>query len=364
MIGSVAVVLTGFQTITGLHTLETTQGIEAALKDAPGSGLGLDVAGVQQLIRVGAMVASGCATAAAILGYQVLKRQRSARVVLTVLTVPLFLGGLAVGGFFTSLVAVAIATLWLYPARAWFNGTWRPDAEKAERSADAPPTQTPPARPPTQTPPDAPPALPPTQAAPTPDRQPMTPAARPVAGFGAPVVTAPPPAPVPGSVPYPVPPGAPAAGLGAPRRPAALIWAAVLTWVFASLGLLSTLAAVAVLLIDPSPVLTELHRQQPELAAQGVTDRLIVDATYAMAAVMSLWAIASIVLAGLVFLGIGWARVTLAVLTALSATLLVLGVAAGQLVLLVPLAAAVATVVLLGRGEVRGWCAARRTGAA
>ena len=67
------------------------------------------------------MVAAGCATAAGILGYQVLRRSKSARLALTVLAAPLFLTGMVTGGFVSSLVAASAVMLWLQPARDWFR---------------------------------------------------------------------------------------------------------------------------------------------------------------------------------------------------------------------------------------------------
>ena len=74
-------------------------------------------------MRTVSMVAAGLATAAAILGWHVLKRNRAARVGLSILAVPLFLCGLVTGGFLASVVAASVAMLWLAPARHWFDGT-------------------------------------------------------------------------------------------------------------------------------------------------------------------------------------------------------------------------------------------------
>lgn len=328
IVGSALVVVGGFETITNLHTLETQQSIEEALSEAPVSGLGLDVDGVQELMRVAAMVAAGCATAAAILGYHVLQRSRGARIGLTVLAVPLLLAGTATGGFFSSLVAICSVLLWLYPARAWFDGTWRPDADKVSRSVELPP-------------------VPPASPTPPPAATPVAPqAARPMAGFGARSET---PA-VLDQASYP-PAGRPAPA----ARPTPLVVAAVLTWIFSGLALVSTLAAVAVLATNADPVLEELHRQQPDLAAQGVTDELLVNATYAMAGVVALWTVTAMVLAGLAFAGVRWARTALLVCLGGTGATLLLMVLVGQLLLLAPLAAVVLAGALLVRPDVRAW---------
>ena len=89
MVGSAIVVAMVFDRVGGLHTLETRDSVERFLAEPPGSDLGIGVDGVITLLRVVSMVTAGCATAAAILGYQVLRRSRSARLALTVLAVPL-----------------------------------------------------------------------------------------------------------------------------------------------------------------------------------------------------------------------------------------------------------------------------------
>ena len=107
MVGSVAVVALVFDRLAGLNSLETRQAVEKFLAEPPGSDLGVGVDGVLSVIRTLSMVAAGCATAAAILGYQVLRRSRSARLALTVLAVPLFVAGMVTGGFVSSLVAAS-----------------------------------------------------------------------------------------------------------------------------------------------------------------------------------------------------------------------------------------------------------------
>jgi hypothetical protein len=337
MVGSVVIVLSGFETLSQLHSMEVREGIEDALSKAPAAGLGLDVGAVQQAIRIGSMVAAGCATAAAILGYQVLQRNRSARVALSILAVPLFVAGISTGGFFSSLVAVCVAMLWLHPARAWFNGTWRPDADRMAPAA--------------LTPPLPPPLAPPVPPAQEPPPAPVT--ARPMTGFGTPAV------PQQAVVPEPaVVPGPPAVlPAGRAPRPAALIWAAILTWVFSALALLSVLVAVGVLATDPGPVLAELHRQQPELASQGISDEMIVNATYVMAGVVGVWAVIAMVLAGFAVAGARWAWVGLLVSAAAATALFAVCVLLGQLLMLLPLLGSLTACGCLLRPRVREWLA-------
>lgn len=118
--GSLLLVLAAFETVAGLHTLETQASIRAALDQAPLSGSGIGFESVRGAMHVAALVLGGCATAAAILGYQVLRRDRTARLVLTVLAVPLVVAGIATDPFLAPMVGAAIAMLWLQPSRGWF----------------------------------------------------------------------------------------------------------------------------------------------------------------------------------------------------------------------------------------------------
>ncbi|MFC4784445.1 hypothetical protein ACT8ZV_08225 [Nocardioides sp. MAHUQ-72] len=294
--GSALVVLTVFERVAGLHTLETRQAAQEFLAEPPGDTLGLDVSGVLDILRVLCMVAAGCATAAAILGYQVLRRSRSARLALTLLAVPLFVTGLVSGGFLASVVAASSVMLWFQPARDWFDGK-----------------------------------------APTPAPEPVAPA------------------------PWPASRPAQAAPELLPRleadptvRPAAVSWACVLTWVCAGLTLLAMAASMALLAASPDLVFEELHRQNPDLAAQGLSDDTLRTATFAVGGVVVVWSLAAMVLAGLAFRRVGWARLSLVGSASASAVCLLLATL-GQFLLVLPLAASVVTLALLVRPDVRAW---------
>jgi hypothetical protein len=321
--GSVLVVLTAFDRIAGLHTLETRAAIEKFLAEPPGAELGLGVQGVLDLLRVFGMVAAGCATAAAILGYHVLRRNRSARLALTLLAVPLFVSGMVTGGFLSSVVAAAAVMLWFQPSRDWFNGVVR------EGRA---------------TPPAGESKVPETAA--TPVAPPPVPTPRAYPGFGA----TPDPAATPGE-PQPwgaAPPSEPGA------RPSAVLWAALLTWVSTGLAVLLMASSIAVLVADPAFVFEELQRQNPNFDDQGVSDRALKTATFILGGVVIVWSLAAALLAVLVFRRVAWARVGLVVSAAVAACLLLLGTIA-QVFLVLPLAASVVTLALLIRPDVRAW---------
>jgi hypothetical protein len=314
VLGSVFVVLTVFERISSLHSLETRQSIEKFLSEPPGDGLGLDVDGMLVLIRTLAMVAAGCATAAAILGFHVLRRSRSARLALSVVAVPLFVTGLASGGFMSSVVLAATVMLWVQPARDWFDGVSRVRADPHAPTGGGPAPQTPPA--------------------------PVSPGPRAFPGFGS-------------GHPSERPVAAPVLVTALPR-PAAVVWACVLTWICTGLVMAGLLLSVVILLAAPDLVFDELRRQNPDYADQGLSDAAIKGATYVVAGVGVVWSVVASVLAVLVYRRVDWARTGLVVCAAVAGGVCVIATL-GNLLLLLPGLGAIAVVVLLLRPEVRVW---------
>ena len=121
VVASVLVVVTVFDYVAGLRTLDSREQIAEVLSEPPGSDLGVSVSTAIDALRVLAFVAAGCATAAAVLGYQVLQRSRSARLILSLLAVPLFFAGMPSAGLLAAVVVAAVVMLWLQPARDWFD---------------------------------------------------------------------------------------------------------------------------------------------------------------------------------------------------------------------------------------------------
>ena len=313
--GSVMVVVTVGEQIAAIHSLETRQMVSQFLAE---TGTGLDVPAALVVFRTAMMVVAGCATAAAILGYHVLKRSRRARLGLTLLAVPLFFGGLFTGGFLTSLVAASSMLLWVGPSRAWLDRKPLPE----------PPDPWGTRRPPASWPPPPP----------TTERTDVPP---PHAGtYGAP----PPPEP-PARVPD--------------KRPDAVVWACVLTWAFSALTVALLGASLTLLVADASLVFTELERQNPELLAEtGFTRDDMLRTLYVVLGAAVAWAVLAMVLAAFAYRRRAGARVGLMVCAGLAGALCVTGgLSAG--VLLVPGLACLATVLLLTRANVRAWFAAR-----
>jgi hypothetical protein len=320
--GSVLVVVTVGEQLAGINSLETRRLVEEFLSSTPGSGL--DVPQARLALRTALMVVAGCATAAAVLGYHVLQRSRPARLGLSLLALPLFFGGLATGGFLTSLVVAATALLWLGHSRAWFDGTPIP-----EPGRPAPREQRP------GSPWDPPGSAPPRSDLPPPH----------TGTFGAA-----PPTDEPMLLP---PPSAPL------RRPDAVVWACILTWAFSGIAVALLGASLTVLLADPSLVWAELERQNPGLVAEsGLTRDDLMRTTYATLGVAGVWALVAIVLAVLAWRRRSAGRIGLLVCAAAAALFCVLA-SFGSALLLVPAFACVATVVLLARADVRAWFAVR-----
>lgn len=311
VVGSVLLVVSAFERVAGLHSLETREAIARFLSEPPGDGLGLSVDGARSILRALSLVAGAAAAAAAILGVQALGRSRSARVALTALAVPLLVGGMAAAGFVASLVVASVAMLWLQPAKDWFNGvstpTTRPSSAQTAREVEA---------------------APPTTASPLP-----------------------PPA-----------PGMPPPVIDWPRRPrpSAVTGACVVTWVTCGLALLLMAMSVLVMIAAPDMVLDEVRRQDPSLAGD-LTASDLQRYTFVGCGIAGLWCAGAVGFAVGTFLGRQWGWVGLLAVTAAaalaSAVLLI-----GSFVMMVPLAASAVTLGLLLRPESRAWCRSSRRG--
>ena len=353
--GSVLVVGAVFEKVSTLHQLETQDAIRRFLSQPPAEGFGLDLESALTLVRTLSMVAAGCAAAAAILGYHVLKRNRGARIGLTVLALPLFISGFVIGGFLSSLVAVAAVMLWMAPARDWFDGVApspRDQSDPQRRAEWPPPLPTPPPSSPRpqqgfgSIPSGSPGSAPPT-----------SPATGPPPAYG------PPP---PGAQQYPAPPPAfppygaswqPAQRPGPGPRPRAVVAACVVAWVFSALAVVVVSASALVVAADPDLLIDEMYRQNPDLAAQAITQHSLQVLTYVTAGIAAFWAVAAIVLAVLVFRRSSWARIGL-LASAGGAGGLCLVASLQSVFMVVPLFACVVTFSLLLRPDVRAWFAA------
>jgi hypothetical protein len=338
---SVVVLLTAWERVTSLGSLETQQAIREALAEAPFSSLGLTVSGTTELVRISCMVAAVCACATAILGWSVRKPDRSARLGLTLFAVPLFVTGLPAGGLAGSFVAAGAAMLWLQPGREWFaTGRWTPPgpARPRESSRDAAGSEQSGRWSGPQAPGSSAPGAPGADVPGTPP-----PASRP---FGEP--------PAAQQRPGGRHPGAWPQQPPAPARPGAMVAAFVITVVTAG-GLLGlSVLWLAIAGLSPDFLMSLLEQQQPELVEDGLTLEQLRTTVFAVAGAFVVWCVVALVLAGFAMARRAWARRGLMVSAAFSAGACLALVLAAPVVL-IPAAAAVATVVCLRRVEVRRW---------
>lgn len=328
MFSSVVVLLTVWERLTSLRSLETQQAIAEVLAESPFSSLDLTVSGTTELLRISCMVAAACACATTILGWYVRTPDRSARLGLTLFAVPVLVTGLPAGGLAGSFVAAGAAMLWMQPAREWFaTGRWTPPepAKDAVRSGRSDPGSRGPQAPDSQGPGSDGPGAPP-------------PASRP---FGQP----------PAAQQHPG--GRPQHQPG-PARPGAMVAAFVITVVTAG-GLLGlSVLWLAIAGLSPDFLMSLLEQQQPELVEDGLTLDQLRTTVFAVAGAFVVWCVVALVLAGFAMARRAWARRGLMVSAAFSAVACFALVLSAPVVL-IPGAAAVATVVCLRRVEVRRW---------
>lgn len=353
MFSSVVVLLTAWERVTSLRSLETQEAIRDVLAGAPFSSLGLTVSSTTELLRISCMVAAASACATAILGWYVRKPDRSSRLALTLFAVVVFLTGIPAGGLAGSFVAAGAAMLWMQPAREWFaTGRWTPpDPAPAKDSGRADPWARPPAdsgAPPSGSAPSGPPpATPP-------------PASRPFgeSPYGQPLPQQPfpqqsdPHHPAPAAYAPPAPDWQRRQLLNA--RPGAMVAAFVITVVTAGGLLALSLLWLAIAGFSPDFLQSVLEQQQPELLDDGLSLEQVRTTVFALAGAFVVWCLVALVFAGFAMARREWARRGLMVSAAFSAGACFALVLNTPLVL-VPAAAALATVVCLRRVEVRRW---------
>ena len=333
ILASVALVISAFQQISTLHTLDTRTSVARLLANEP-SGLGFTVDGWLTALKVLSMICGACAAAGTILGWQTLQRSRPARLVLLVLAVPMVISGLAIGPFFAALVVVAVVSLWLPVANAWFG---RPVGEKIQVMSEAPP----PSEPQREDRPDQPPA---------PYGQPygQPPYGQPPQ-YGAPQAPYSPPTPGP----YPPYSGLPT---DPDARPGGITAAGVITFILAGLSTL-----FGVLLMAASAATDDFYRTLTDQGydMHGVTKGELQAGLLAAGAVCAVLGVAAIVAAIFVMRRSRAARVVLTVLAGVTILLSLVGITG--VLPITTLAGAIATIVLLYQRRSNEWFA-RRTG--
>lgn len=309
VVGSVSVIALAFSGIAELRSIETREAVEASLKEWPLKSLDLTLGSTLSLIRASSMIAGACAAAAAVLGIFLFRRNRAARLGLSVLAIPLLVTGLVTGGFMATLVAVATVTLWLQPARDWFDGiapaTGAANRERAERKHPSAPAGSPEWPPPVSTEVIIP-------------RKPVV--------------------------------------FDSDARPKSVTVACVTTWISSGFTLLFVALSLMVLSADPDRVLAEMEKQQPETISQELTGEALISASFVIGGIAIVWCLLAILFATLAYRRSRWARVSL-LFSAAAATVLTAIGSIGAVFILPLLMACVMTISLLMRPEVRTWYA-------
>lgn len=138
---SVLLVLTAFDSLASLTSVEKREELTELLSEPPFEGLGVSVAEALDVTRVALMVAAACAAAAAVLGVFVLQRHRGARLALSLVAVPLVLSTFVTGDLLGVIIAAATLMLWTGPARDWFAGRPVRQVERPDlfRRSEGPP---------------------------------------------------------------------------------------------------------------------------------------------------------------------------------------------------------------------------------
>ena len=266
---------------------------------------------------------------------------------------PVFLAGLAAGGLAGSFVAAGAAMLWVMPAREWFaTGRWTPPAPAPEKDAKAP-RRTPFAGRSSQAdrPGSSGPAAPAGQVPPAPTTPP--PAARPFGEHRPSSVQAPTGDHLDDRATHPQP-GTWEHQQLLHARPGAMVAAFVITVVTAGGLLTMSLLWLAIAGLSPEFLRTVMEQQQPDIFDDGMTFAQIRSTVVAYASAFVVWCLVALALAGFAMARRDWARRGLIIIAAFSAGGCLVFVTSTVLVV-IPAAAAVATVLCLRRIEVRRW---------
>jgi hypothetical protein len=342
-LGSFFVVIQMWDRIAGLHSLDTRTALATYLGSSRLGDAGVSVGELTTVVRVAAMAAAACATAMLILAWQVTRRSRGARLALTVLAVALVVFGLVSDWFVESVAATfwaggvgaAVVTLWLGPARIWFSDAPASASQAPPSPVDHRPRASASPAPPRQH--DAPASPPPTHEQPPPMQHPWPPTAWP-----------PPVSTYDEAHRRPLP----------STRPAALLWACIVTWFCTGLAALILGVSIVTLAHDAQPVLDEAYRQNPQLAERGFSQHDLLVMLFAVIGVLLVGCVTAATFAVALVLGHRWAWYALVVTTGVS-TLFFLMSAIGAPVGLLPAAASALTIAFLVRPEVRAWLVRR-----
>jgi hypothetical protein len=346
--GSVLVILSLFDTLASLRTVEVREAVERYLASPQGRDLGVSTGWFLDALHVTVLANGAFAATAAVLGVYVFQRHQGARIGFTIAAGLLVVGMWIVAGFLPSVlvgvtivVAFAAALMWSPPARDWFAGRAPRQPEPLVAPAPRPVRHDPPHPSSPPSPSWAPPAAPGRADAPPPS-QPPAPASYPF-GEQRPAST---------TVPYPSPsaPGAATGPADGARRPGAVVAALLMAWLCSGV-VLFVFGVVLLMLLLSQDTLLSAARQNPAIQDYGLTTADLLSAFWVTVAVFLFWSLAGLVLAVL-----AWRRVTSGwVLLVVSAVMSALvGFVTFPFGLLVGIPAALTTGLLLS-GPARRW---------
>ena len=347
-VGSLLLVVSLFDLMSGLQSIEAREQIAEKLASPTYRGLDVDAAFVTGVLRTLLLVNGAVAAAAVVFAVYVFQRHRGARLGFGIAAGLLFLGMFVLADWIPGVpfgIAVVLAfsasLLWSPPVRDWYAG--RAPAPPPERpSRPAPPTAA--------WPPPAVEAQHPEESL-RPEESPQ-PGESPHPGES--------PQPAPSSYPFgqqrPVGTSAWAPPTGAgpdpQRRPGSVTAAVVMTWILTPL-VAFTFGLVVLMLLVARDTLLEAIRQAPELESSGYTTRELMAGLWVASALILFWCLVACVLAFLAFRRQAWAR---GLLVGSAATATMVSLLAFPLGLLVAIPAAVSAGLLLSRSA-RAWFA-------
>lgn len=344
--GSVLVILSLFDTLASLRTVEVREQVERYLTSPQGQGLDVSAGSFLDALHVLVLANGAFAAVAAVLGVYVFQRHQGARLGFTIAAGLLVVGMWVVAGFLpgalvgvTIVVAFAAALMWSPPARDWFAGRAPRQPEPAapvRRPAPPSPSWAPPSAPEQQQ--DVP-------------SSPSEPAQQPAAAsypFGQS-------RPDTATLPYPQAPTA-AAPAGV-RRPTAVVAATLMTWLCAGV-VLFMFGVVLLMLLTSQETLLGAVRQNPAMQDYAFTTADLLSLLWVTVAIFLFWSLSAVVLAVLAFRRVTFGWVLLVVSAVISS---LLGFAAVPFGLLVGIPAALSAGLLLS-GPARRWYLRREPG--
>jgi hypothetical protein len=350
---SLAMLLSVGDLMAKLHTVDLRQSISDFLAGESAMPLNLDVDQALLLARVGLLVTGAASAATLVFAVFAVRRDKSARIAMSVLAVPLLVCGVFVDPFLAGFIVAAAVLLWTGPARDWYAGRApRPVARTSGPGAGGdtgPPTQDPFGQAPPSSAPHASAPSAPSSSTPSPYGSSYgDPTSAPAPGPHQPGPYQPGPY-QPG--PYQPGPYQPGSGLApATARPRQVATACVITWATSALVVL--MMAGTLLALQSGQVVQDMQTRigdNPTLAQSGMSFADVVVMVRVMAVLMLLWALAAIVVAGFAFRRQNWARITLAVSAAVVALLGLASSISFPGFLLVSAAAVAAAVLLFNR---------------